>query len=464
MLLYKVRLTLSRKSWMRFNVCQTSLKAEDDLDMQNTLFETKRREKSEPKNGIPWRHQQLDPLTDRDRLLRLILETMPAGLIIQQTPGRIAFVNNRFAEISGYRAGQLAGKPLNEIVYLEDQKDVSLNAARAIAGKPTPTHFTFRVVTRDNKLKNLKVEMFHAPWHDSPSLIWYVYDISQTKLSLMQSDKHREMLCTLFDIVPISTAIVTWREGRFIEANPSFFENTGYLKEDVIGHTVAETGFWPDPQERSRVMRIVDGNGVVKTFPVKVKIRNGEIHDCIFSAQLVQFNDAPCTLELFIDVSQDKSSEVGLTDKESTLSEKKREIQNLNAALKVLIDHQESEKKDQDHNLVISLKKTIFPYLDKIKTGKIDIASRTYLSMLELNLNDLISSLPNTAASQMQNLTFTETQVVDLIRQGKTSKEIAAMLNVSTAAISFHRHNLRKKMGLVKKKTTLRSYLQALNQ
>jgi PAS domain S-box-containing protein len=432
--------------------------------MQNISFETKGRKKSEPKNGTPWRHRQPDALADRDRLFRLILETMPAGLLIQQTPGRIAFVNNRFAEILGYRTEQLVGKPLNEIVYLEDQNDVRQNADRAIAGNRAPTHFTFRVVTRDNRLKNLRAQAFHAPWHDSPSLIWYVYDISQTKLSLMQSDKQREMLCTLFDIVPISTAIVTWQEGRFIEANPSFFENTGYLKEDVIGHTVAETGFWPDPQERSRVMRIVGGNGVVKTFPIKVKISNGEIHDCIFSAQLVQFNDAPCTLEIFIDVSQDNSSEVGLTDKESTLSEKKREIQNLNAALKVLIDHQESENKDQHHNLVLLLKKTIFPYLDKIKTGKIDIASRTYLSMIELNLNDLISSLPNAPANQMQNLTFTESQVADLIRQGKTSKEIAAMLNVSTAAISFHRHNLRKKMGLLKKKTTLRSHLQSLKQ
>lgn len=432
--------------------------------MQNISLKTQERKKSNPKSGTPWQHKQLETPADRDRLLRMILETMPAGLLIQQKPGRIAFVNRRFAEILGYQSDQLAGKPLNEIVYPEDQNDVIQNADRAIAGKPVPTQFTFRVVTKDNRLKHLRAQSFHAPRHDRPSLIWYVYDISQTKLSLMQSDKHREMLCTLFDIVPISTAIVTWEEGRFIEANPSFFENTGYLKEDVIGHTVAETGFWPDPRERSRVMGIVGGNGVVKTFPIKFKISNGEIHDYIFSAQLVEFNDVPCTLEIYIDVSQDTSSEVVLMDKESTLSEKKREIQNLNAALKVLIDHQESEKKDQHHNLVISLKKTIFPYLDKIKAGKIDIASRTYLSMIELNLKDLISSLPHAPEDQMQNLTYAETQVADLVRQGKTSKEIAAMLNVSTAAISFHRHNLRKKMGLLKKKTTLQSHLRSLKQ
>jgi DNA-binding CsgD family transcriptional regulator len=54
--------------------------------------------------------------------------------------------------------------------------------------------------------------------------------------------------------------------------------------------------------------------------------------------------------------------------------------------------------------------------------------------------------------------------VANLIRQGRSSKEIAKMLNVSTAAISFHRHNLRKKMGLLNKKTTLRSHLQSLTK
>lgn len=307
--------------------------------MQNTSLETQGGEKRGPKNGIAWKHKQLESPTDRDRILQLILETMPAGLLIQQKPGRIALVNQRFAKMMGYQTDQLAGKALNDIVYLEDQNNVSRNADRAIAGKTAPAHFTFRVVTKDKKMKNLRAEAFHAPWHDCPILIWYLYDISQDKLS-----------------------------------------------EEI----------W--------------------------------------------------------------------MDKESVLSKQKKEIQNLNAALKVLIDHQENEKKDQNHNLVISLKKMIFPYLDKIKTGKIDNASRTYLSMIEFNLKDLISSLPDSPANQMQNLTFAETQVADLIRQGKTTKEIAAMLNVSTAAISFHRHNLRKKMGLRKKKTTLRSHLQSLKQ
>jgi PAS domain S-box-containing protein len=433
--------------------------------MQKISIPTPEPRKNGSESGIARNHGPLETPADRDRLLKLILETMPEGLLIQQSPGRIAFVNHRFAEMLGYPVDQLAGKPLNDIVYLEDQNKVGKNAERAIAGKPAPARFDFRAVTLDNKRKNLMTRAFYAPWQDRPALVWYIYDISQTQLSLMHFHKDREMLSTLFDIVPVSTAIVTWQEGRLVEANPSFFENTGYLEDDVIGRTVAEAGFWPDPEERARVMRIVGGNGVVKTFPIKLKMGSGEIHDCLFSAQRVEFNDVPCTVEIYIDMSPDRSPKAALMNQEGTLSAKKREIQNLNAALKILIDHQESEKKkDQQHNWAVSLKKKIFPYLDKIKSGKMDIASRTYLSMIELNLKDLIASLPDDGANQLHNLTLTESQVANLVRQGKTSKEIAAMLNVSTAAISFHRHNLRKKLGLLKKKTSLRSHLKTLKQ
>jgi PAS domain S-box-containing protein len=323
---------------MHFRVCQTSFSGKDDPDMQNISLETQRQKRG-PQDDIAWQSSQLDTPVERDRLLRLILETMPAGLVIQQKPGRIALVNYRFAYMSGYSTDQLTGKPLSEIVYLEDQNDVSRHTDRAIAGKPAPAQFTFRAVTKDNRLKDLRAQVFCAPWHDCPTLIWYIYDISQNS-----------------------------------------------------------------------------------------------------------------------------SSEEVSTGEENTISEQKSKIQNLNAALKVLMDHHESEKKDQTQNLLIGIKKKIFPYLDRIKTENIDNAARTYLSLIESNLKDLISALPNAQANQIQNLTYSETHVADLICQGKTSKEIAAMLNVSTAAISFHRHNLRKKMGLLKKKTTLRSHLQSLKQ
>ena len=62
-------------------------------------------------------------------------------------------------------------------------------------------------------------------------------------------------------------------------------------------------------------------------------------------------------------------------------------------------------------------------------------------------------------SSMYYDLTPTEIQVAALIKEGKTTKDIANMLNKSPHAINFHRNNIRKKIGLQNKKTNLRSYL-----
>jgi DNA-binding NarL/FixJ family response regulator len=59
-------------------------------------------------------------------------------------------------------------------------------------------------------------------------------------------------------------------------------------------------------------------------------------------------------------------------------------------------------------------------------------------------------------------LTPTEIQVANFIRQGKTTKEIAEMLNLSPKTIEFHRDNIRTKMGIKNKKINLRTHLMSI--
>ena len=72
-------------------------------------------------------------------------------------------------------------------------------------------------------------------------------------------------------------------------------------------------------------------------------------------------------------------------------------------------------------------------------------------------------SLPTATrlADPALGLTPREMEVAALVMAGKTSKEIAALLGVSKAAVDLHRHNLRGKLGLRKQSLTLRDHLLA---
>jgi len=58
-------------------------------------------------------------------------------------------------------------------------------------------------------------------------------------------------------------------------------------------------------------------------------------------------------------------------------------------------------------------------------------------------------------------ITPRELEVGNLVKDGKTSKEIAEILNSTERAVVAHRTNLRKKLGL-EKKSNLRTYLISL--
>ena len=110
---------------------------------------------------------------------------------------------------------------------------------------------------------------------------------------------------------------------------------------------------------------------------------------------------------------------------------------------------------------MINLKKLILPYIEKMEKTKLNEKNATYLGIIKSNLTQMVSPFANRLSSKFFELTPSEIQIADLIKHGKTSKEIASLLNVSPKAISFHRGNIRKKLGLSNKKINLRSYLQS---
>jgi len=59
----------------------------------------------------------------------------------------------------------------------------------------------------------------------------------------------------------------------------------------------------------------------------------------------------------------------------------------------------------------------------------------------------------------MLKLSPRESMITDLVRQGKTSKDIAEILHIGLRTVETYRNNLRKKLGINKKKISLQTYL-----
>lgn len=158
-----------------------------------------------------------------------------------------------------------------------------------------------------------------------------------------------------------------------------------------------------------------------------------------------------------------KLTEAALRKSQEELVEQKQSLEETNIAMKVLLKQREEDKLDLEKRVLNNVKDLVLPYVEKLKNPRLKAKDRTLVDIIDTHLKDIISPLLQRFANAQILLTPQEMQVASLVRDGKTSKEIADVLNVSETTINFHRKNLRVKFGLRNKQTNLRSYLLSIS-
>jgi len=158
-----------------------------------------------------------------------------------------------------------------------------------------------------------------------------------------------------------------------------------------------------------------------------------------------------------------KLTEKALRQREEELQDQTQGLEEANIALKVLLKQRENDKAELEHKVLSNVRELVFPYLEKLKGARLKAREKTLVEIVESHLNDIVSPLLQRLTSAQLVLTPQEIQVATLVKEGKSSKEIADILNVSVTTINFHRKNLRKKFNLSNTRQNLRAYLLSLS-
>ncbi len=151
-----------------------------------------------------------------------------------------------------------------------------------------------------------------------------------------------------------------------------------------------------------------------------------------------------------------------LLAKQQALVEKTLSLEKANDVLKAMLDQREIEKKAIEQSTVANLKRYVFPYLDELERLKIGPEAHAIVLAVRYHIEQLITPVSKTLAGAYSDFTPSEIRVADLIRQGKSVKEIAGMLNISPSTVEKHRNKIRKKLNLIHTKTNLCTYLNSL--
>jgi len=163
------------------------------------------------------------------------------------------------------------------------------------------------------------------------------------------------------------------------------------------------------------------------------------------------------------DITALKLVEEALRESREELQDQKQSLEEANIALKVLLKHRENDKLELEKNVLTNVKALVLPYVEKLKEVPLKPRNKTLVEIIENHLKDIISPLLQKFSNAKIILTPQEIKVVALIKDGKSSKEIADILTISETTVNFHRKNLRKKFGLKNRQMNLRSYLISMS-
>jgi DNA-binding CsgD family transcriptional regulator/GAF domain-containing protein len=157
-----------------------------------------------------------------------------------------------------------------------------------------------------------------------------------------------------------------------------------------------------------------------------------------------------------------RNTQQKLKERGVELEIKSRDLEEINTALRVLLRKRDEDKVELEENFLFNMKQLVKPYLEKLRDSGMDEKQQLYLNILNANIDNIISPMVRKLSSRFLNLSASEIQVANLVMDGKRTKEIAVLLNVSDKTIEVHRKNIRKKLGLKNRKENLRTHLLSI--
>ncbi|MBA4418678.1 MAG: hypothetical protein C0392_12340 [Syntrophus sp. (in: bacteria)] len=438
---FEWRYCRSDGTFLDSQVSLNSIEIEDKIILQAIVRDVSDRKKTE------------DRLRVSEEKYRSIFENAVEG-IFQTTPeGTYITVNPALAKIFGYASPQVLIDSISDIakehyVHSEDRERLK----KLYETQGFVEGFETQVLRRDGNRVWVLVNARAVKDRDGKTLYYEgtLEDITSRREMEDALKKSEERYRTFID----STSDMVFLKDeklRNIIVNKRLREFLKKSEEEIIG----KTDFNLMPPKDARNYKQTD---IMAIKSSSIVISEHTIGNRTYESRKFPINlgENEKGVGGFVrDITERKKAE-------EELKVKSRSLEEVNAALRVLLKQRDQDKNELEEKILYNVKKLVLPYVERLKERKMSDDQKTCLDILETNLKNIISPFVQKMVFIYSNFTATEILVANFIRDGKTIKEIAKVFRVSENAVNRHRQNIRNKLGLNKQKVNLKAYLMSM--
>jgi PAS domain S-box-containing protein len=129
-----------------------------------------------------------------------------------------------------------------------------------------------------------------------------------------------ERFSKAFHASPDPMCLNRMRDGVFIDVNEAVTQGSGYLREQIIGHTSDELGIWVNQQERDKIMRLLNRQRRIRNLETSFVTKSGDVRVILLSAETIEIDNEECLLTTSTDITDRKKVEEALRASEERFS------------------------------------------------------------------------------------------------------------------------------------------------
>lgn len=395
----------------------------------------------------------IEALSEIQKLQSTLLEKSLTGFCMF-VDGKIYALNPIAIGFTGYDVQELIGQEPDFLVHPDDREAVK-ESARAMLKEERTSPYEFRVLTKQKEVRWVVEVIVPIMFRGKRAILTNGMDITQRKLIEQKLIESENIYRTIFETTGTFTMIGD-EDKKISLLNAEFEKLTGYRREDWEGKKS-----WTEythKDDRSRMeeyhrMRRINPEAVPKVYESRVIDHQGQVKHILVKVSMIPGTTKHVSSAM--DITDLKEAEKELIRKSENLAE-------LNTALKVLLKQREDDRKELETNLLSNVKEFVLPCIEKIREINPEKKSHAYIDLLASNLENILTPFSRTLSAKYMNLTSKEIEVANFVKDGKSSKEIAALLNVSSSCVDIHRYHIRKKLGLGRRRINLQAYLKNL--
>lgn len=406
---------------------------------------------------------------DAEKWFYQVVENLPVIFAEYEDGINVKYSNALGADIWGIPHEEVLNPPDRWIHYIHpEDKDRVIHAIGNMGHKPL--NLQYRIVRPDGQLRWID-DSFIPIFDENGSrqkIFGFGSDITKRKLaefSLQKSEEHLHILLesvTNFAIYRVAFESGDFSRSKVIFVSPSIV--------DILGVTDLSFNAWLDsfhPDDAKKIEKNLISHAVDLKDETVVRVFHSVFKEwrwiqIVANRTLDENNHLKYSSGIMFDVTDRIQTSMALKEKEKELRTQAGKLEKLNSAMSALLDYREKEIETVKKNTLETLNRLVRPYIQDMCLTDMNKDQQTLLDIISAHLNNISASFARTLSTWKGKLSPMEIKVADLVRSGKTTKEISQLLKVTTNAVSFHRANIRTKLGISNEKVNLTSYLRTL--